>query len=143
MRNPTKTAVLVLGIVAIAGLAGAQTTGTVQGTVTDPQSALLAGATVLLTQTATNTSKSASTNTAGSYVFDFLPPGTYSVNVSFQGFKTAALKSVLVEASKTTTVNVRLEVGQVSESVEVTSAQSRKGARYRSSASSVRVLPQS
>jgi hypothetical protein len=125
MRNLRIAAILLVTIVGFGRVAAAQTTGAMQGTVTDPQNALLAGATVQLVQTATNTSKSMTTSGAGSYVFDFLQPGTYTVNVSFGGFKTAGVKNVLVEASKTATVNFKLEVGQVTESVEVTGAEVR------------------
>jgi Carboxypeptidase regulatory-like domain/TonB-dependent Receptor Plug Domain len=105
----------------MAGVAAAQTTGAVHGTVSDPQGAVLPGATVQLLQKATNSSQGRQTGTAGSYAFEFLPPGTYTVTVSLQGFKTAEAQDVLVEAGKTTNVNVKLEVGQLSESVVVTS----------------------
>ena len=101
-------------------IAAAQTTGALQGTVTDQQDLLVAGATVKLVQSATGTSQTTETGTAGSYVFQFLPPGMYAVTVSHTGFKTITVPNVVVEAATTASVNVRLQVGQVSESVEVT-----------------------
>jgi outer membrane receptor protein involved in Fe transport len=125
MRNLPLVAVLLVGIAGFGRTATAQTTGAVQGTVTDPQDAVLPGVTVQLTQTATNVSKSTQTGAAGSYFVDFLQPGTYVVTVSLQGFKTAEVQNVLIEASKTASVNVKLEVGQISESVQVQSTEQR------------------
>jgi len=117
-KRSTSTA-LALFLLACAGRAAAQTTGAVQGTVSDPQGAALPGATVELVQSATNVSQRAQTNGEGFYSFDFLPPGAYAASVSLGGFKAASLKGLVVEANKTTSVNVQLQVGQVTESVEV------------------------
>jgi outer membrane receptor protein involved in Fe transport len=107
---------------ALAGAAAAQTTGTLQGTVTDAQEGALPGARVELVQAATNVGKAAQTTSAGGYLFDFLQPGTYALTVTLQGFKTATVRNVLVEAGRTATVNVRLEVGELRETVEVAAA---------------------
>jgi outer membrane receptor protein involved in Fe transport len=125
MRNLLKIVAVALSITAIGRAASAQTTGAVQGAVTDQQNAHLAGATVQLLQTATNVSKSTLTTSTGGYLFDFVPPGAYEVKVSFQGFKSATIESVVVEANKTATVNVKLEIGEVTESVTVQSATER------------------
>jgi hypothetical protein len=119
MRNLPRIVALLLSITAFASFAAAQTTGAVQGTVTDPQNALLAGASVKLVQTATAVSTTMQTSSAGSYVFNFVQPGVYSVTVSYQSFKSSTVRNVLVEATKTTTVNVKLEVGALTETVEV------------------------
>ena len=110
---------LVLGAWALGSVATAQTTGAVQGTVTDPQDVAVPDATVELVNTGTNVSQSTRTSRAGTYAFDFLVPGSYALTVSVQGFKAATVRSVLVEAARTAAVNVRMEVGQMQESLVV------------------------
>lgn len=81
MSSLLKMVVVVLAVAASARLAAAQTTGAVQGTVTDEQGALLARATVQILHTATNAAKSTQTGATGGFVFDFVQPGTYAVTV--------------------------------------------------------------
>jgi outer membrane receptor protein involved in Fe transport len=100
-------------------MAAAQTTSSVQGTVTDEQNAIMAGADVELVNTATNVSKTIRTNAAGRFVFDFVQPGAYRLRVSSPGFKIATVESVVLQANQTLTVNVGLRVGAVTEIVEV------------------------
>src|SRR5262245_61564102 len=79
-------AILIAGA-AFVPLAVAQTSrGTVTGTVTDPKSAVIAGAKVTLTNTETNVSRETTTNGEGSYRFDAVDLGTYKLMVSASGF---------------------------------------------------------
>jgi hypothetical protein len=94
-------------------------TGTVAGTVTDPSGAAVAGATVALTDKATNTPRTASTNENGRYILVDIPAGTYDVNVSKQGFRISRLSGQTVNVGTALTLNVTLEIGSVAESVEV------------------------
>jgi hypothetical protein len=114
-RNP----ILIVCLLLWSAPATGQTTGSVQGTVTDQQHAALSGAGVELLHLATNTTKTMQTTPAGTYVFDYVPPGVYAVKVSAQGFKTATVARILVESNKTSSANVALEVGELNESVQV------------------------
>jgi hypothetical protein len=95
-------------------------TGTVTGTVTDSSGAAAPGAAVTLTDAATSGARSATTNDKGLYVFPYITPGTYSVKVSKQGFKTTVVTNQVVEVGNQLTVNAVLEIGSVSQTVEVT-----------------------
>ncbi len=87
MRNFVRISLLLLLTAALARVAAAQTTGSIQGTVADQQGAIVAGATVELVQTATNVSKTMPTNAAGRFVFDFVQPGAYRLKVSAAGLQ--------------------------------------------------------
>ena len=97
-------------------------TGTVAGTVTDPSGAAVAAATVALTDKATNTPRSASTNENGRYILVDIPAGTYDVSVSKPGFRISRLSGQVVNVGTALTLNVTLEIGSVAESVEVTAS---------------------
>jgi hypothetical protein len=101
--------------------AGAQTstTGLVQGLVTDPQGAVVPGAEVKLLDPATNRSQLEKTNDSGLYTFVNVSPGSYTVTVAKQGFRTAQVGEVKVEVNKSYTLNVTMELGQVTEVVQV------------------------
>src|SRR6266513_518947 len=94
-------------------------TSTVRGTVTDPQGNVVAGATVTLTNLATTASRTTTTADVGVYTFEFVPPGDYKVEVTATGFKKAIVSSVHAVISQPTPVDVKLEVGNVAETVTV------------------------
>lgn len=96
-----------------------QTTSRVTGVVKDSSGALIADAQVTLTDEATGVSFVASTTSAGTYVFDAVKPGVYTVKVTGRGFKTANYKGNVVTIGQPTEVNVILSVGAVNEMVEV------------------------
>ena len=96
-------------------------TGTIRGTVIDPTGAQVAGATITLTNLATNASQTATTDNAGRYILNFVPPGTYTETVSAAGFRTAKQNNIIVEMAVDRPVDFKLEVGLVSSQVEVTS----------------------
>src|SRR5579871_389335 len=91
----------------------------VTGRVTDPSGAVIGGADVSLTDTATAVSQSTHSNSAGLYIFNNVAPGKYDISVSKTGFSRAAVRAQDVLVGTATTVNVTLEVGAVSEVVEV------------------------
>src|SRR5215469_8744967 len=94
--------------------------GRLSGTVTDTSGALVAGATVTITNDETKTSlPPITTNASGYYVADALPVGAYTVTVEKTNFKKISVTGNNVTAGGRTTVNVTLEVGATSESVEV------------------------
>ena len=94
-------------------------TGTVVGTVTDPSGAVVAGATVTLTDPATKSSRSVTTNEAGRYILVDVTPSNYDVGISKQGFSTTKTQTV-VSVGSAVTLNLTLQVGTSNVVVEVT-----------------------
>jgi len=98
----------------------AQTLGGINGQVADTTGAVIPGATVTITNTDTNAIRSLSTNEAGLYTAPGLTPGPYEVRVETAGFSPQA-RSLTLQVQQTARLDFELEVGQVSESIEVTS----------------------
>ena len=96
-----------------------QITGSVTGTVTDSSSAPVAGVEVQLTNTATGVAQSATSDEAGNFRFLLLPSGTYSLQGTFSGFKKFVREGIVVEVDRSLAIPVSMEVGQVTETVEV------------------------
>jgi len=94
-------------------------TGTIQGTVTDPQGAAVPNATATITNSATAESRTATTNSQGIYTVTELQVGTYNVTIKQPNFKTFVSKDVQLDVSTVVTVNATLSVGSVSEQVTV------------------------
>src|SRR5579872_5312671 len=117
MRKFSAVCLLVLAMVA--GLYG-QALSVITGTVTDPTGAVVPNAKVNVTNTATQVASHATTSSAGTYTVTDVIPGNYTVSVELAGFQTAVHNSVLVEVGRPTTVDVALQTGNVSQSVEVT-----------------------
>ncbi|HNJ41791.1 MAG TPA: carboxypeptidase-like regulatory domain-containing protein, partial [Acidobacteriota bacterium] len=101
---------------------GQAATGQLRGTVTDPSGAILAGATVTVTNQDTGVSRDVTSNESGDYLVTLLPPGTYRIEVKIEGFKQFTLDNVPVRITETTVANAKLEVGAgTSEIITVTS----------------------
>jgi hypothetical protein len=101
-------------------LAAQSITGTILGTVEDPAGLAAAGAEVTLTQVSTGVKRNAKTTDNGGFTFANVEPGQYSVQVHATGFKAALIDSVILTASETRPVgNLRLEVGNISQSVTI------------------------
>jgi Carboxypeptidase regulatory-like domain len=98
----------------------AASTGTVAGTVTDPTGAAVVGATVTLLDPATNDSRKTTTNESGRYVFANVPPGTYHLTISKTGFRVTKFSDQVVNVGSALTLNATMELGSVSQIVEVT-----------------------
>ena len=111
---------LCLLLLATATLRAQQTSGSVVGTVTDNTGAVVSGATVTLTDVDTGDRRTATTNSAGDYQFVNLMPGNYRVDVENSGFKHFIRTNVVVQVQGSTRVDASLELGNVSETVEVT-----------------------
>ena len=94
-------------------------TAELTGTVTDPSGAVVAGAKVVITNVATNIERSTVTNEAGIYIAPALQPGTYSVRISQTGFRAAQRSEILLQVSQTARLDIQLEVGNVTETVEI------------------------
>jgi Carboxypeptidase regulatory-like domain/TonB dependent receptor-like, beta-barrel len=109
-----------VSILVLAAAAHAQTIrGTLTGTVTDPNGAVIQGASVTATNNATNVSTTTKTNQEGGYTFTALPPGEYSVAVEHSGFKRNVQTGVVLKIAEATRLDVPLEVGAVTEEVRV------------------------
>ena len=101
----------------------AQTTGTVTGTVTDPNGAAVVGAAVTIKNEATAAELTTTTSNAGTFTFTLLQPGTYVVTVENSGFKKSSLPGVVVAVSTSAQLKIVLEVGLPDETVTVTAGQ--------------------
>jgi Carboxypeptidase regulatory-like domain len=112
------SATVLVGLFALTAFAQAGTS-TVGGIVTDPQGNVVAGASVTLTNVGTNTSRTTTSNDVGKYSFEFVQPGDYRVEVEAKGFKKSVLNDVHALVAQSTTADVKLELGQVSETVTV------------------------
>ncbi len=111
---------MLVGMLAIPSTVSAQAvTGTLLGNVTDASGAAVPGATVTAIETQTNISRTAVSNEAGNYIFSSLKNGTYSVEAELQGFRKVIRQNVRVDVNTTMRVDLKLELGQVTEAVTV------------------------
>ena len=94
--------------------------GGIQGTVTDSTGAVVTGAEITVSNTATGFSRTTQTDATGNYFVSELPIGSYDVNVKSKGFRPAIVKGVKVEVSASEQINVQLTPGDVAENVVVT-----------------------
>jgi hypothetical protein len=98
----------------------AQFNSGIQGTVTDPSGAAVAGATVTITNKLTKVSRVTKTTKTGVYAVGGLTPGTYTVRVEKAGFKAGVLESVVIASEGTQAANVQLQLGSTQQNVTVT-----------------------
>src|ERR1017187_1024478 len=101
----------------------ATTTARMDGTVTDAQGAVVAGADVTVVNLNTNASFKATTDNRGQWALPSMSQAVYRVSVTTRGFRTAVIDGVNMAAGIPVTVNAKLEVGAVAETVEVVAAQ--------------------
>src|SRR5689334_17813509 len=97
----------------------AQAIAQINGTAKDRTGAVLPGVEITVTQTETAATRSAVTNETGSYVLTNLPIGPYRLEAALPGFRTFVQTGIVLEVNSNPTVNVAMEVGQVTEQVEV------------------------
>ena len=96
------------------------TTGIITGLVTDSGGAVIPGSALTLTNLDTNQVRKQATNQTGAYSFPALPPGNYRLELEHPGFKRFVQEPIDVRVQQTVTINVTLEIGQVSQTLEVT-----------------------
>jgi hypothetical protein len=94
--------------------------GSILGTVTDPQGAAVSGAKVTVTSVGKGTTVETTTNDSGNYSVTHLIPDTYKIHIEAPGFKATDIPSVQVSADSAANVDVSMQVGAVTQSVEVT-----------------------
>lgn len=115
-----KPAVLTVLLCLVSGALLAQTTtGSITGTVADPSGAVVPNVKVVGTNVATNVTYSTTSNEAGVFNILFLPVGRYNVAAEIQGFKRTVLGPFTLEVNQIARVDVKLEVGEATQSVEI------------------------
>lgn len=112
--------ILTIGLPGIVGIGFAQTTttGGIAGIISDPQGAVIPGAVVTLTNVATGTSQTTTSNNGGAYRFDLIPPGSYTLLVDFTGFE-KSLATISVSNSQVTAADLKLRLGSDQQTIEV------------------------
>ena len=111
-------------LVLFSQLAAAQgVQGSVAGVVKDSTGAVITGATVTLTNPATNESRSASTSSEGAFFFPLVDNGSYSIKVEKEGFKAQTVSRIVVLPGQQYSLLVTLQVGARMETVEVVAGQ--------------------
>jgi len=111
--------ILVFVVTALSNAVAQTSTSRITGRVVDSKQASIAGANVTITNEATGVSQTQTTTEAGVYAFEALPVGDYTVSVEQNGFKKFLKTGNHLEVNNPVTVDVTLEVGQVSEVVTV------------------------
>lgn len=111
-------AVFVILLVSATGQAQ-QTLGGILGTVADKTGSVLPDTTVTLVGDQTQLTRTQKTNDTGAYSFVNLPIGTYTLTFTHDGFQTQKIPTITVQADRSATLNVTLQIGQTAESVEV------------------------
>jgi hypothetical protein len=99
-----------------------ETTGSMQGTVTDPSGAVVPGAHLTLTGTTLIGSKEADSDAQGQYHFANLPPGVYSIKVMAKGFEVLQRGNLAVQVGQLPVINLQLQLGSATSTIEVTTA---------------------
>jgi Carboxypeptidase regulatory-like domain/TonB-dependent Receptor Plug Domain len=106
-------------VLLLAPLYGQKTTGSIRGSITDQSGAVVANASVNITNLSTGATRTVSSTSAGDFAVPDLEPGTYKIAVKAASFKEAVVNSVEVHVSTLAIVNVKLEVGGATEVMEV------------------------
>ncbi len=115
------TGVAILFFLALATLGWGQgAVGTLNGTVTDEAGAVVPGAAVVATNQATGVEAKTTTTSGGDYTVPYLPSGTYTIRVTSPGFRVAASENQILRVAQTMTIDIKLQVGMVTDSVVVT-----------------------
>src|ERR1051325_4714295 len=117
MSRWTSAAILALAL--ISTNAAAQSTATLQGTVTDSQNAIMPGVTVSIKNTGTGVERTVTTDAAGQYVAASLAPGDYQITAHLDGFSDQTAKLSL-DVAQIAVANMKLSVGTIAENVTVT-----------------------
>jgi len=124
MRKTLRSSFFVLSVILFLSSVSYGQSGrsTVRGTVKDQQGNVVSGATVTLSNVDKNFTRTQTTTQDGTYVFTAVPPDTYKLDVEASGFKKTAVASVNALVDTTVDADIALEVGAVSETVNVTTA---------------------
>ena len=99
---------------------GAQSTAQLNGTVSDPSGAAISSARVIVKNMGTGVEWNTQTNSAGLYVLPSLPPGTYQITVSAEGFQKLLLADLKLDVATAVTKDIQMRVGSMTQEVQVT-----------------------
>ena len=113
--------VLLLACLASFSLSAQSTFGVVLGDIRDSSGAVVRGAKVRLTNTAENSTRDVVSDANGAYEFQNVKAGPYSINVTFAGFRAFKISDLALIARQTLRVDAALQVGDATQTVEVTS----------------------
>ena len=116
----TWTCVALLAVLALPLASPAQDTGYIGGTVTDNSGAAIAGAEVLLRNTAGSLTRSTTTNSDGAYVIPGLPGDTYNLTITAKGFQKFSVQRIVLSVAEKQRLDAQLKVGTITEEVVVT-----------------------
>src|SRR5258705_10536409 len=108
--KPIGLAVLLTCLSAVTAFSQA-TTGSLNGTVTDPSGAVVAGATLTLVNPGTGAERTATSSTEGTFEFQTLQPGKYNISVEAKGFKKSVSRDIVISVSTSAQVTIPLEIG--------------------------------
>jgi hypothetical protein len=97
-------------------------TAELSGTVSDPSGAAVGNAKVTAVNAATSLERSTTTDNSGNYIIQLIPPGDYILNVEASGFRKSSQRGITLQVNQQAKIDVTLQVGQVTETVEVTAA---------------------
>ena len=120
MRTRTTIFMLLVSFMLSSAAFGQRVTGSIDGRVSDVSGAVLPGVEITVTNDSTGETRATITNEIGLYNIPLLRSGTYSVQASLPGFRTELRSGVLVEVDRTARIQIQLQVGMVTETVEVT-----------------------
>ena len=119
MRASVALVIFLLVVATPALMAQTASTGSVEGTVTDPSGAVIPNVTVTLTSTDTGAVRNGVTSADGTYKFGLINPGNYKVKFSATGFKPVELPGIVVQVTEPSVLNRSLEVGAQTDQVTV------------------------
>jgi len=122
MHRLSIVGVALCAVLAVAPLCAQTTAGSIVGTVTDPSSAVIAGATITVTNMDTSIAVKTTTDASGEYVVTPLNVGRYTVTVEATGFKRSVRSDIQLNVQDRLRVDAKLEVGAVTDTVEVAAA---------------------
>lgn len=120
-RTASRCIPLLLALMLIPGVFAQETTAGLQGTVKDATGGVVPGASLEVTGSALIGTRKVQTDTGGNYRFAALPPGSYTLTVSAKGFRTSKQAGIELSVGRLPILDVKLEIGTVTETVEVSS----------------------
>jgi hypothetical protein len=110
---------LLIFLCSIGSIAMAQSTASLNGTVTDATGAVVPNARVVATNQATGVASATQSDTAGAYLFPSLPIGIYRVEVTAASFETAVISNLKLDVATAVTQNIQLKIGAAAEKIEI------------------------
>lgn len=121
-RYPCLIVVVLMLVFSFSGPVQAKVAAGISGIVTDPSGAVVSGATILVKATETGLVQTRQSNEDGFYAFIDLPPGHYDIEASKTGFTTLRQTGILLDVDSARVLNIKMNVGQISEKVEVSAS---------------------